>query len=182
MDNMDLTQALCEKISPIIEPFSQRINLKIFGYRKFFSDGTSFNTSSNFEWTKFVQEKFNNTLIPNYEDEVHSALKNEKHFFLRIGEPNRQDVHLSTLYDCDVWNTLSLYRKCENSVDAFYITSTRSNYKIINEYINNLDLFEKFSFYFKDKLNDIITPQDIKKASTATISPKIFSENTFKVT
>ena len=179
---MDLTQSLCEKISPIIEPFSQHIKLKIFGYRKFFSDGTSFNTSNNFEWTKFVHEKFNNTMIPNYADEVRSALKNEKHFFLRIGEPDRQDVHLSTLYDCDVWNTLSFYRKGGDSVDAFYFASTRSNYKIVNEYINNIDLFEKFSFYFKDKLNDIITPQDIKKASSVTISPKIFDENGLKAT
>lgn len=180
MADIDLTQSLCEKISPLIEPLSQHIKLKIFGYRKFFSDGTSFNTSSNFEWTKFVQEKFNNTMIPNYEEEVRSALQNEKHFFLRIGEPDRQDVHLSTLYDCDLWNTLSLYRIGGDSVDAFYFASTRENYKIVTEYINNIHLFEKFAFYFKDKLNDIITPQDMKKASSLTISSEIFEERIFK--
>lgn len=179
MNNMELTQSLCEKITPIVEPFTQHIKLKIFGYRKFFPDGTCFNTSSSFAWTQFVQEKFNNTMIPNYEDEVIAALKNEKHFILRIGEPDRQDVHLSTLYDCDAWNTLSLYRRGGDSVDAFYFVSTRSNYKIVNEYVNNLELFEKFAYYFKDKLNDMISPQDMKKTSSLTISPQVFEKTPF---
>src|SRR5262245_61221949 len=129
MSDMSLTQSLCEKIVPITEPLTQKLKLKVFGYRKFSPDGTSFDTSSSFEWTKFVQEKFNNKIIPKYEDEVKAALKNDKHFILRIGEPDRQDILLSTLYDCDVWNTLSLYRKAGNNVDAFYFASTRDNYK-----------------------------------------------------
>ncbi len=182
MKNMELTQSLCEKIIPIIEPLSQQIKPNVFGYRKFFSDGTGFTISSNFELTKAVQEKFGDTAIPNYENEVRSALKNEKHIVLRIGEPDRQDVHLSALFDWDVWNTLSLYWKGADSVDAFYFTSTRKNYRSVEEYVNNISLLEQFSYYFKNKLNDIISPQEMKKESSLTISPKIFEEYRSKAT
>jgi hypothetical protein len=177
MNGMQQTQSLCEKIAVLAEPLTQKVKLKIFGYRKFFSDGTSFNISNNFEWTKFTHEKFNSNMIPNYEDEVETALKNEKHFVLRIGEPNRQDVYLSTLYDCDVWNTLSLYKRSADTVDAFYFASTRDNYKIVTEYINNLELFEKFAKSFKVRMSEIISPQDIKKVSAITVSSKIFENH-----
>src|SRR5947207_2524234 len=129
--NLELSEIICEKLKTICGPIAQMFGIQTFGYRKFFPDGTSFNTSSNFEWTKFVQEKFDNTMIPNYEDEVIAALKNEKHYLLRTGEPNRQDIHLSALYDNDIWNTLSLYRKNGDSVEGFYFTSSRNNHKIV---------------------------------------------------
>lgn len=180
MNGLDFMQSVCEKITPLVEPLSQHFKLNMIGYRKFFSDGTCFNTSSNFEWTKFIHEKFSNTMLPNYENELSSALKEGKRYFLRIGEPDPQDVHLSTLYERDVWNTLSIYKKDIDSIDVFYFASTRENYKIINRYFNDLQLFEKFSHYFKDKIYDIISPEEMKKASSLTISPKFFEEYSIK--
>lgn len=176
MHDMDFTQYLCETITPIITPLTQQMRLNIFGYRRFFSDGTCFNTSNNFEVTKLIQENFTNAMIPNYETEVRLSLKEEKRYFFRIGEPDPQNAFLSMLYNSNVWNTLSLYEKNKDYVDAFYFTSTRENYKIISEYFNNLELLENFSHYFKDKINNIISLEEMKKASSLTISPKIFEE------
>jgi DNA-binding CsgD family transcriptional regulator len=176
-NSLEISEATCKKINPICDPLVQVFGIQTFGYRKFFPDGTCFNTSSNFDWTKFVQEKFNNTMIPNYEDEVRCALRNEKHFTIRFGEPDPQDIHLSTLYDCDVWNTLSLYRKNGDSIEGFYFTSKRCNYKIIKEYIHNMELFERFTFYFKEKFADILLVEEMKKASSLTISPLLFEKS-----
>lgn len=178
-NNMELSEVTCGKIKPICDPLTRVFGIQTFGYRKFFPDGTCFNTSSNFAWTQFVQEKFNNTMIPNYEGEVTAALRNEKHFCLRMGEPDRQDLHLSTLYDCDIWNTLSLYRKSGDCVEGFYFTSSRNNQQIIIEYINNMELFARFTYYFKEKFNDILRAEEIKAASSPTISPFIFEEKNF---
>lgn len=176
MYDRDFTQYLSEVITPIITPLTQQIKLNVFGYQKFFPDGTSFKASSNFELYEFIHEKFSNTIIPNYETEVRLSLKEEKHYFFRIGEPDRQDAFLSMLYDSDVWNTLSLYEKNKDCVEALYFTSTRENYKIISDYFNNLEFIEDFSHYFKDKINNIISLEEMKKTSSLTISPKIFEE------
>jgi hypothetical protein len=173
-ERLGLSAVLCEKLKPLCEPLVRGFGIHTFGYRKFFADGTCFDTSSNFEWTKFIQEKFCNILIPNYEEEVSAALTRNKYFALRMGEPDPQDLHLSTLYECDVWNTLSIYKKNENAVDAFYFTSTRKNHRIISTYFNNLGVFEGFSHFFKEKIKDMINPQDMKKTSFQTISPKVF--------
>ena len=155
-------------------PLAHEFGIHTFGYRKFFPDGTCFNTSSNFEWTKFVQEKFASLILPNYEEELKSTLTHEKHFVIRVGKPDSQDLHLSTLYECDVWNTLSLYQKSEEGIDAFYFTSTRSNYGIVEEYLNNLAFFEKFAGDFKHKFTDVLPLKDIKKSSTPTVSQTVF--------
>jgi DNA-binding CsgD family transcriptional regulator len=174
---LELSEVICNKIKPLCEPLNRVFSIPLFGYRKFFPDGTCFNTSSNFDLTKFVQEKFSNKMLPNYEEETKSALKHEKYFVLRVGEPSPQDAFLSALYDCDVWNTLSLYRKNGECLEGFYFTSTRQNYKIVEEYINNLELFERFSFYFREKFSDILSIEDVKKASLPTVAPSIFEEH-----
>ncbi len=132
-DKLDLTKSICEKINPLIDPLSQLFNIHTFGYRKFFPDGTSFDTSSNYAWTKFSQETFDNKTIPNYEDEISSVLKGEKSHFLRVGKPDSNHLFLSALYDFDIWNTLSLYRKSGSCVEGFYFASTRDNHGIIEE-------------------------------------------------
>jgi len=174
---IDFTKNLCEKITLIIAPLSQHININAFGYRKFFPDGTSFEASNNVALTQLIHEKFSNTIIPNYETEVRLVLKEKKRSFFRIGEPDPQDAFLSMLYDFNVWNTLSFYEKNEDCVEAVYFTSTRENDKIISEYFNNLELLDNFSHYFKDKINNMISSQEMKKASFLTISPKIFEEH-----
>lgn len=177
---IELSEVLCKKIKPLCEPLSRVFGIPTFGYRKFFPDGTCFVTSSNFEWVKFIQEKFTNVPLPNYEEEVKAALQSEKHYVLRIGEPDRQDALLSAHYDHDIWNTLSLYRKNGTSVEGFYFTSTKSNYKIVDEYINNIELFERFTLYFKDKFSAILSDEEVKKESFLTVSPCVFEENNSK--
>jgi len=174
---IELSEVICKKIKPLCEPLAHVFGIPTFGYRKFFPDGTCFNTSTNFEWTKFVQEKFANAFLPNYDEEVSSALRSEKHYVLRIGEPDRQDVCLSALYDHDIWNTLSLYRNNGTSVEGFYFTSTKNNYKIVDEYVNNIELFERFTLYFKEKFSAILSEEEVKKASFSTVSPFVFEEN-----
>ena len=176
-NRIELSEILCGKIKPICEPLSRVFGIPTFGYRKFFPDGTCFNVSSNFELTKFVQEKFTNAMIPNFEEEVSSTLRCVKHFVLRIGAPDPQNLFLSAIYDWNVWNTLSLYRKNENSVEGFYFTSTRDNYKIVDTYINNIELFEKFTFYFKEKFTNIFSEEKVKKASFPTVSPLVFKKS-----
>ena len=174
---INFTQNVCEKITRVTAPLSQQVKISALGYQKFFPDGTSFKASSNFELIKSVQEKFSNTIIPHYETEVRLSLRKEKRYFFRIGEPDRQHTFLSMLYDSDVWNTLSLYEKNEDCVEAVYFTSTRKNYKIISDYFNNLEFLEIFSRSFRDTMNTIISLQEMKEASSLTISPKIFEEH-----
>ncbi len=173
-DTRELNLALCEKLQPFLEPLSQKFGIQTFGYRKFYPDGMSVGLSTNHVLNALTIEKFNHNIIPSYETEVSLVLNNERSHFFRIGKPDKNNAFFSTLYDLDVWNTLSYYRKSGKCVEGFYYAATRSNEAIIEEYINNAQVFEMFSFYFKDKINSIIRPADLEPVKTETISPLIF--------
>lgn len=176
-NRLDLIKSISSKIHSLVEPLSQRFNIHTFGYRKFFPDGTSFNISNNFFWTKFSQENFGNHPISIYEDEVTSVLNGCKSHFFRIGIPDSKKPFLSALYNFDVWNTLSFYKKHGPCIEGFYFSSTRENHRIIEEYTNNFPLFERFSLFFKERFFDIISEEDLKRESSPTISPKVFEVN-----
>ena len=173
-DNIALSKRVCEKIHPLIKPISDLFEIHTFGYRKFFLNGDSFGISNNFSWTHFCLEKFEGKLLPNYETEIKSVLYEGKSHFSRIGKPDSKDIFLSALYELDIWNTCSLYKKTADGVEGFYFASTRENNSIIAKYINNSILLERFSYYFKEKLNEIINLQDIQSARSPTISPSVF--------
>lgn len=174
MDKIALSRSVCEKIHPLIKPISDLFGIHTFGYRKFFLDGNSFGISNNFLWTRFCLENFDKKIIANYENEIKAFINEEKVHFFRIGKPDNKDVFLSALYELDIWNTCSLYKKTGDGIEGFYFASTRENTSIFEKYTNNMVLFEKFSYYFKNKLHDIMSLQDMKGTTSPTISPKIF--------
>lgn len=173
-DNIALSKSISEKIRPVIEPISDLFGIHTFGYRKFLLNGNSFGISNNLPWTRFCLEKFDKQIIPNYENEIKAVLNEDQSHFFRVGKPDNKDVFLSALYDLDIWNTCSLYKKTAEGVEGFYFATTRENICILQKYINNIGLFERFSHYFKSKLLDIINIEDVKRFSSPTISSSIF--------
>lgn len=129
----ELTNSICDKIHPFIIPLSKLFGINTFGYRIFFPDGSSFGISNNSFWTNFCQEKFDKKIIPSYEKEVSAVLHEERTNFFRVGEPDHKNLFLSALYDLDIWNTLSLYRKSGENIEAFYFASNRENQGIIEQ-------------------------------------------------
>lgn len=166
--------SLSEKIDLITKPASDFLGFSTFGYRRFFLDGSSFGTSNNLSWTNYCLENFDKKIIPNYEEEIRAVLNDEKSHFFRIGVPDNQDIFLSSLYGLDIWNTCSLYKRSGEGIEGFYFASTRENISIIERYANNLSLLERFSCYFKNKLFDIMSLDDLKSATSPTISPSLF--------
>lgn len=173
-NNIALSKSMSEKIHPFIEPLSDLFGVHTFGYRKFLLNGNSFGISNNLPWTSFCLEKFDKKIIPNYENEIKAVLNEDKSHFFRIGKPDSKDAFLSALYDLDIWNTCSLYKKTAEGVEGFYFATTRENSSIFEKYMNNIGLFERFSHYFKNKLFDIINIEDVNRFSSPTISSNIF--------
>jgi len=176
-NSIEISQSICEKLQPTILPLLKLFDIKTLGYRKFYLDGTSFGFSNNDVLTKFWQEKFDKKIIPNYANEVSSVVNREKMHFFRMGIPDPQNLFLSCMYDLNIWNTLSFYRKSPDGVEGFYFASTKENQKIIESYLNNMNLFDRFSLYFKNKISDIMSEADMKNASSLTVSPKSFILN-----
>jgi DNA-binding CsgD family transcriptional regulator len=175
-DNREFNLSFCDKLQPFLDPLTQQFGIKTFGYRKFYPDGRSVGISSNHILANLTIEKFNNRIIPTYEKEVGLVLSGEKCHFFRVGKPDPTNLFFTTMYEIDVWNTLSFYRQSGDCVEGFYFASTRDNEAIVEEYFNNTRVFEMFSFYFKDKFNSIVNPKDLEILKTDTISHLTFAK------
>jgi hypothetical protein len=44
-DRLALSEVVCSKVKPLCAPLAHEFGIHTFGYRKFFADGTCFNTS-----------------------------------------------------------------------------------------------------------------------------------------
>jgi len=173
-NNLEFSKSICEKLEPIIAPVTSHLGVTTFGYRKFFVDGRSFLLSNNYSWNNFFLEKFDKKIIPSYESEVNSVVNENKMHCVRVGQPDQRDLFLNALYDFNIWNTCSFYRKCGDGIEGFHFASTRDNMSVVKEYSNNRSIFERFSYYFKNKLNDVMNAENLMKAASPIISPEIF--------
>ena len=155
------------KLAPVLEPLSSELSVNAFGYRLFFPNGKSFGLCSNNEWNIFFEAQFPlpNKYLPRYEDEVSQALKKGKYFCARTGVPDPSDRLCSMLYDFDIWNSLCIYYKNGDYVESFYFTSTKENQSVINFYLNNLKLLERYASYFKEKFLEAVNSDDLLKIS-----------------
>lgn len=58
----------------------------------------------------------------------------------------------------DMANGISIAKINHDSIEYFCFASTRDNTSIVNNfYLNNLDVLEQYSLYFKDQFNSIIS-------------------------
>ncbi len=168
---------ILSKLAPVFEPLAGELGISTFGYRIFFSNGKSFGICSNEKWNSFFEYQFlsQNKHIPRYEEEVGQALKKGKYFWARIGEPDSNDRFCSMLYEFDVWNSLCIYYKNSETVDAFYFASTKDNKDIINFYLNNIKLLERYASYFKEKFSEITNIENLAKLSEPTLGNGVFA-------
>ncbi len=170
-----------DKLSSIFEPLSSELSINAFGYRLFFPNGKSFGICSNNDWNIFFESQFlpQNDHISRYEEEVSQALRKGKYFYARIGTPDPNDRFSLMLYEFDIWNSFCLYYKNSNTVDGFYFTSSRENKEIINFYLNNIKLLERYSSYFKEKFSEATTLKDLVNLSEPIFSSDVFAKQNF---
>ncbi len=168
---------LLDRLTPVLEPLSSELSIHAFGYRLFFPNGKSFGLCSNNEWNVFFENQFlpQNDHISRYGDEVAQTLKKGKYFCARTGVPDPSDRLCSVLYGFDIWNSLCIYYKNEDFVESFYFTSTKENRDIINFYLNNLKLLERYASHFKGKFLEATNLDDLAELSEPTVSADIFA-------
>ncbi|MBT4879962.1 MAG: helix-turn-helix transcriptional regulator [Alphaproteobacteria bacterium] len=138
----------------LCEPLFKNFGITVFSYIRFFEDGTHLQLCTNTDWLKFyLQKKF-------YDNESHYRNMLEKipvddsNFVLWETLPQSQLT--SSLYESNIWNGLSIYKRYKNYAEAFYFSSTRDSHQIIDFFVNHQALLTQYSFYFKEKASDFI--------------------------
>lgn len=146
---LDITNEIKNICSPLIE----HLGIKHFAYCKHYHNGTSLILTFKPE----IVEKFNEIFVAGVSDEG-SYVKDG--FYLQCDMVNNNpDLH--TFFDkfSDKFNSshhLLFYEHYDDYLEQFIFGVAPNNSAIYSFYDDNIDLFEQFMLYFKDKARKII--------------------------
>lgn len=147
-----------DKLINICSPLFNNFSITHFFYIKIFSDNRCLYLCSDKKWVEhYIENKFQ-------DDPLHfkSYIPDNMSFSLWSGF--EKDKVYSAVYAFNVWNGFNIYEKQpDGSITTYAFGSTRSNVKMSNFYINNLDLLKNFILYFKNRSSDIIDTSDVDK-------------------
>jgi len=169
----DFSTGILNFISPSVEICKKHIGMTTFGYRRFLSDGRSFGFSDNEVWNAVCLEHFTGVKIQEYEKDLKRFLVEEQSHLMRRGVPVSSNLFLNALYETNVWNTLSIYRKNINdsSIEAFFLGATRDNVNIVKTYTEKLDFIHNWVSMLQSQLSECFTEKEHNYFSATIADP-----------
>lgn len=142
-------------------------NVKHFGYVKIFSDTTHLVLTTNVKWLDCF---YNNFYQHGAYHKDLNAYQDGFQLWSQISDPVTVNVMCT---EFNMAHGIALFKKHEEYCEIFSYGTTPENSSIIDWYLNNLDLLERFSIYFKVKATPLI-----QKAETDRLRfPHVLSAN-----
>jgi len=141
---------MANDVQQIFQPL-ERVGIHLFSYRKTFADGSRINVSNNAKWIEdyYQLNLYQSSLFENSIDLYATG------FSLW---PHESDLPVFThgrdYYNSD--NGITYIVKNDDYCEFFIFGADKNNKKIINFYINNLDLIKKFAAFFQEKSRSIL--------------------------
>ncbi len=141
------------EITVICEPLEMH-NIKYFVFARCFDDGSIYflTTNSDASYYHFQKEySFNPGISSNILTTEFCCLASPKSSNASF---NQAYYDYKNLFNIDY--PLYFFERCNGYVDMFTFGSAVNDFKIINFYLNNMDILENFKLYFKEKANKLI--------------------------
>ncbi len=151
-DNLILTSA--NEIGEICKPL-HKLGITSFNYVRTYDDGSQVNLGNIPAWLEYF-----------YENEFYRIGAFEKHpsnyesGYALWPQLSGQKIFFDARTYFNIDNGITIIEKQMDSCDFYYFGTTKNNAKIINFYLNNIDLLKRFILYFKDRANSIIKQAD----------------------
>ncbi|MBY0462738.1 MAG: helix-turn-helix transcriptional regulator [Alphaproteobacteria bacterium] len=150
---LDFNQSIRSNLLDLCCPFFQNFNLNHFGFTKFYEDGSRAILETNEDWiNSYADASF-------YEDpkRLDSLLGHMKSvpqhgYYYNIFTETPSNPNHVKLFELDMWNSISFYKKEQGSIEIFHISAPRTHANIVDFYVNKNALLQHFIYFFKDKM------------------------------
>lgn len=138
-------------INEICIPLKKHLDIPVLGYVKSFDDGSVINLHTNPDIIKnfYTKKLYQLSTFQNSIDNYHTG-------FVISTMLDTHPTILKTRKSFQVGQVLTFVNKMEDAVEFFHFAAALSNQKIQHSILNNLDLFERFTLYFKEKAASFI--------------------------
>lgn len=154
LQNLDL-----DEVKELCKPLEEHFGLTSFVYRKNYNDGTEISISNQPEWIEHFynnKEIIKKSVFDKHPDSYQSG------FVLWSQLKGHQEI-LQRAKAFDIDHGVTIVKKVSDGVELCYFGTRSKNSDVVNHYLNNLDLLERFVLYFKDQASEIIRSAEKQK-------------------
>lgn len=145
------------ELRDIMRPLNDNLGIRLFSYQKLYRDkSATFVTSDPYVTELFIQLKC-------YEHMFFGDINCYKngYYIADSFEGEIPRFFLTTVRNVfGLEHHLILLRKYPEYCEFFFFATYQNNHMIYNIYLNNMDIFEQFAAYFKEKAVSIISQAD----------------------
>lgn len=164
--------------SKICQPLQANFDFNLITYRRFYNDGKMLYLFNHQEWMKFVLEK-EFWVTTKFQEKIKLINKNISIHSVWDEKYLEKDKIYKALFEYNIWNGVSIYKKFEHYIETFAFASTKDNTSILNFYVENMEIIEHFILYFREQINSIARKVDPRILIPFEISPLISEEATY---
>lgn len=153
---------IASDVREICAPLLQHYESEMFLYARLFDDGTGYPLTNYPEFHKNHFDK-EYRVTPPFPQKI---VREQFYFFMTDNELSMapwQPVLDDLRSMFGLWQTIYMIERYEKYYDLYIFSGKAENLGTINFFINNIDKFEKFKLYFKEKAKKIITASQKNK-------------------
>jgi DNA-binding CsgD family transcriptional regulator len=150
---LSYNSAINHRLLQLLKPLRERYNVNYFYYTRY-SKNKTFIICTNLEFLRKAIEfkKMNEEHI--ILRDLSNLKENQQRKMIWTGVP-REKSHVM-LHNCDIWNGYSIIQKNKTGIEHWGFATQRENDRIVDSYLNESNIFNKFMLYFRDNANDLI--------------------------
>lgn len=158
---IEYNRCVADQLQSICDPIFKH-NVTSFAYLRLFQNGKYLYLCNDLDWVKrhisISNVPQNNTELGK---QIHFSNNDGYGFFLWPSTP--KDSVLQELYDNNVWNGFSIFKKLPDSVEVWGLASTREQVLIQDFYLKHTEELKDFTKFFNEKAKHLISPEDPRK-------------------
>ena len=148
-----------DAIKQICKPLEDYFGLTSFVYRKNYYDGTEINLSNQPNWVEHFYS--NHALIKQSTFDKHPDTY-QSGFVLWSQLQGHQDI-LQQARQFNIDHGITIVKKTVEGVELYYFGTRSDRPDVVNHYLNNIDLLERFILFFKNQAACIIAHAESNK-------------------
>ena len=153
-----------DDIKSICKPLEQHFGLTSFVYLKYYYDGTEINLSNQPEW---VEHYYTDEALTRQNTFAQHPDNYQSGFVLWSQLQGHQEI-LQRARQFGIDHGVTIIKKVADGLEVCFFGTTSDRPEIVNHYLNNLDLLERFIIYFKEQARVIINKVNQQRITTFT--------------
>lgn len=140
-----------DAIQKICAPLSDYIGVSLIHYRRFYLGGGLISLFNHMDWMKISFEKkyWYSSVLSN---KLSSLLEKDSLYYLWPEKPLTNDALYCELFDQNIWNGITIYKKNVDYIESYAFASTRNCVGVTGIYFSEIELLEHFISYFRSSI------------------------------